>query len=122
MSFPGKLRSRVTAYRRTGETDADLGLWTQGASRRAEIVSKSASDEEMAAGVAGLDHVTISVRIDSETRTWDTSMRLKEVFGPSRQTRVFELKAPPQVDASGRWFVLQAVAGGVSLDLEEETP
>ncbi|MBA4338322.1 MAG: hypothetical protein C0421_05705 [Hyphomonas sp.] len=122
MSFPGRLRSRVTAYRRTGETDADRGVWTEGASRRADIVSKSASDEEIAAGVAGLDHVTISVRIDAETRTWDTSMRLAEVFGPSRQTRVFELKAPPQVDDSGRWLVLQAVAGGVSLDLEEEAP
>lgn len=116
MSYAAKLRSRVTVWRRTGETDADLGAWTQGASRRAEIVSKQASDEEIAAGVAGLDHVTIHVRLDAETRTWDTSMRLAEAFGPSRQTRVFELKAPPQVDESGRWLVLQAVAGGVSLD------
>jgi hypothetical protein len=120
MSFPGKLRSRVTVYRRTGETDADRGVWTEGASRRAEIVSKGASDEEIAAGVVGLDHVTISVRIDPETRTWDTSMRVQEVFGPSRQTRVFELKAPPQVDESGRWLIFPAVAGAV--DLEEESP
>lgn len=120
MSFPGKLRSRITVWRRTGETDADLGAWTEGASRRAEIVSKQASDEEIAAGVAGLDHVTIHVRLDAETRTWDTSMRIREMFGPSRQMRVFELKAPPQVDDSGRWLVLQAVAGGVTLDLEED--
>lgn len=117
MSYPGRLRSRVTIFRRSDPTEASLGAWVAGASRRAEIVPRAGSDAEIAAGIVGLDTVTITVRADAETRSWDTSMRLREDFGPARQARIFELVAPGQPDAAtARWLTFQAVAGGVRLD------
>ncbi|MBI1401452.1 head-tail adaptor protein [Hyphomonas sp.] len=118
MSFAGRLRSRVTVYRRFGETPADLGEWTAGASRRADITAASNADQEGAAGVVGVEQVTITVRLDVETRGWDTAMRLVENSGPSRLNRIFEMTAPPQVDDSGRWLIIRAAAGGVDLDLD----
>lgn len=117
MSYPGRLRSRVTIFRRLDATDADLGAWQPGASRRAEIEPRAGTDAEIAAGIVGLDTVTITVRADAETRSWDTSMRLREEFGPGRQSRVFELVAPGQPDAAtARWLTFQAVAGNARLD------
>lgn len=119
MTYAGRLRFRVQAYRRAGETSADLGTWTAGGSRRAEIESKAASDEEIAAGLVGLDRVAIHVRADPVTRTWGTADRIKEIFGPGGMGRIFELTAPAQFDVSGRWLTFEGVAGHVDLDGED---
>ncbi len=115
MSFAGRLRFRVQILTRES-TDDDLGDWQAGASRRADIEPAAARDEEFPAGLVGLDQVKVHVRLDAETRTWDTGMRLKEVHGPSGLNRVFELIAPPQIDWEGGWVVLLGAAGGVSVN------
>ena len=112
MSYPGRLRFRVQIYARVSD-GRDLGAFSGGESRRAEIESTSASDEEVAAGLVGLDRVKIHIRLDAETRTWDTSMRLLEVHGPSGLNRSFEIIAPPQIDWEGGWIVIMAAAGGI---------
>lgn len=113
---PGKLRSKIARWQRLGGNDSDLGGWEKGADRRAEIISSGPNDEQVAAGIVGVDTCQITVWSCAETRSWTTADRLEEIYGPSGLTRIFEITAPIVPDETGRWLIITAAAGVVNLE------
>lgn len=110
MSYPGRLRERVTVLKRAESSGRGRGSWIAGASRRCEI-RYLRGDEVVLERARGRIIATVTVRMDAETRRWGAAERLRQDNLPSGQWAEFEITGEGVPDELGRWISFTVMKG-----------